>query len=160
MFYTRLSMSQHGEIAKLVNDMPNDYNVLKGDLDEFIKVAENLSKNLAIQETYIRLIKDKMGEMDKSKAQLDANQESRLRNYLLMSKGKRLSIVTFVKEEPMYDDGYFDEYERDPVIKIKNECEHELIITTLLDQAFNICREVLGEPVTSMGNVKGSWIVR
>jgi len=155
-----LSMSEHREIANSVNNMENNYNVLKSELDEFTKVAENLSKALETQQAYIRLIKAKMGEMDKSNAQLEANQESRLRNFLLMSKGKRLSIVTFVNEDPTYDDGYFDEYERDPVIKIKNECEHELIITTLLDQAFNICRQVLGEPVTSMGNVKGSWIVR
>jgi hypothetical protein len=155
-----LSMSEHREIANSVNNMENNYNVLKSELDEFTKVAENLSKALETQQAYIRLIKAKMGEMDKSNAQLEANQESRLRNFLLMSKGKRLSIVTFVNEDPTYADGYFDEYERDPVIKIKNECEHELIITTLLDQAFNICRQVLGEPVTSMGNVKGSWIVR
>jgi len=151
-------MSEHREIANSVNNMENDYNVLKSELDEFTKVAENLSKTLETQQTYIRLIKAKMDEMDKSKAQLDAKQESRLRNFLLMSKGKRLSIVTFVNEDPRYDDGYYDEYDRDPVIKIKDECEHELIITTLLDQAFNICCEVLGEPVTSIGNVKGSWI--
>ena len=152
-----LSMSEHREISAIVNDMPNDYNVLKSELEDFTKVAENLSKALETQQTYIRLIKAKMGEMDKSKAQLDAKQESRLRNFLLMSKGKRLSIVTFVNEDPTYDDGYYDEYDRDPVIKIKDECEHELIITTLLDQAFNICREVLGEP-NAIGNAKGSWI--
>ena len=155
-----LSMSEHREIVKSVNNMENDYNVLKSELDEFTKVAENLSKTLETQQTYIRLIKAKMDEMDKSKAQLDATQESRLRNFLLMSKGKRLSIVTFVNEDPTYDDGYYDEYDRDPVIQIKDACSHELVITTLSNQAFDICREVLGEPVTSMGNVKGSWIVR
>jgi hypothetical protein len=153
-----LSMSEHREIVKSVNNMENDYNVLKSELEEFTKVAENLAHNLAKQEAYIHLIKVKIDELDKSKIALDAIQECRLRNYLDMAKGKRLSMVTFIKEEPMYEDGYFDEYEQDPVIMIKDACSHETIITSLSKHAFDICREVLGEPLQNQSN--RTWILR
>ena len=147
-------MSEHREISAIVNDMPSDYAALKGDLEEFNKIAENLARNLAVQETYIRLIKCKIDEMDKSKIDLDEMQEDNLRKALERVKAASLRIVSFIKEEPNYDDGCYEEYERDPVIKIKDECVHETSITTLSNHAFNICREVLGEPVN------GRWILR
>ena len=150
----RLSMSEHREISAIVNDMPSDYAALKGDLEEFNKIAENLARNLAVQETYIRLIKCKIDEMDKSKIDLDEMQEDNLRKALERVKAASLRIVSFIKEEPNYDDGCYEEYERDPVIKIKDECAHETSITSLSNHAFNICRELLGEPVN------GRWILR
>ena len=150
----RLSMSEDREIYAIVNDMPNDYTVLKGDLEEFKKIAENLARNLAVQETYIRLIKSKIDEMDKSKIDLDEKQEANLRKALERVKAASLRIVSFIKEDPRYDDGYYEDYEREPIIKIKDECVHETSITTLSNHAFNICREVLGEPVN------GRWILR
>jgi hypothetical protein len=150
----RLSMSEHREISAIVNDMPNDYAALKGDLEEFNKIAENLARNLAVQETYIRLIKSKIDEMDKSKIELDEMQEADLRKALERVKAASLRIVSFIKEEPIYDDGCYEEYQRDPIIKIKDECAHETSITTLSNHAFNICRELLGEPVN------GRWILR
>ena len=147
-------MSEHREISAIVNDMPSDYAALKGDLEEFNKIAENLARNLAVQETYIRLIKSKIDEMDKSKIELDEMQEADLRKALERVKAASLRIVSFIKEEPIYDDGYYEEYQRDPIIKIKDECAHETSITTLSNHAFNICRELLGEPVN------GRWILR
>ena len=147
-------MSEHREISAIVNDMPSDYAALKGDLEEFNKIAENLARNLAVQETYIRLIKCKIDEMDKSKIDLDEMQEDNLRKALERVKAASLRIVSFIKEEPNYDDGCYEEYERDPVIKIKDECAHETSITSLSNHAFNICRELLGEPVN------GRWILR
>ena len=91
--------------------------------------------------------------MDKSKINLDEKQEGNLRK-ALETKAGSLRIVTFIKEEPNYDDGYYEDYEREPIIKIKDECAHETSITTLSNHAFNICREVLGEPVN------GRWILR
>jgi len=155
--YQMLSIREQREIASIVNDMPNDYNLLKEDLDGFIKVAERLSNSLATQEAYIRLIKAKMADMDKSTLRLDANQECKLRSFLLVAKVKLLSI-TFVNDEPAYDDDYYDEYDRDTVIKIKDVCAHEAVITTLSNQAFNICREALGEPIY-LGH-KRTWILR
>ena len=147
-------MSEHREISAIVNDMPNDYAALKGDLEEFNKIAENLARNLAVQETYIRLIKSKIDEMDKSKIELDEMQEADLRKALERVKAASLRIVSFIKEEPIYDDGCYEEYQRDPIIKIKDECAHETSITSLSNHAFNICRELLGEPVN------GRWILR
>ena len=146
-------MSEDREIYAIVDDMPNDYAVLKDNLEKFKKIAENLARNLAVQETYIRLIKSKIDEMDKSKIDLDKKQEANLRKALEKKVGT-LRIVSFIKEEPTYDDGYYEDYEREPIIKIKDECEHETRITTLSNHAFNICREVLGEPVN------GRWILR
>jgi hypothetical protein len=147
-------MSEHREISAIVNDMPSDYAALKGDLEDFKKVAENLARNLAVQETYIRLIKTKIDEMDKSKIDLDEMQEDNLRKALERVKAASLRIISFMKEEPIYDDGCYEEYERDPVIKVKDECAHETSITSLSNHAFNICRELLGEPVN------GRWILR
>lgn len=148
-------MSEHRQISAIVNDMPNDYTVLKDDLEEFTKVAENLAHNLAVQETYIRLIKTKIDEMDKSKINLDEKQEARLINFLDGAKQMHFKIVRFIKEEPLYD-SYDDE--QDPIIKIKDVCTHETSITTLSIHAFNICCEVLGEPLQNQGN--RTWILR
>lgn len=153
-----LSMSEYRQISAIVNDMPSDYAALKGDLEDFKKVAENLAHNLAVQETYIRLIKTKIDEMDKSKINLDEKQEARLINFLDGAKQMHFKIVRFIKEEPIYDDGFYEECERDPIIKIKDECTHETSITTLSIHAFNICREVLGEPLQNQGD--RTWILR
>lgn len=153
-----ISMSEHREISEIVNNMPNDYAMLNAKVEELTNLSNELTRSLATQHAYIHLINVKIDEMDKSKIYLDEKQEANLRKVLERVKAGSLKIVSFIKEEPMYDDGYYEDYEREAIIKIKDECVHETCITTLSNHAFNICCEVLGEPLQNKANT--TWIIR
>jgi len=157
-----LSMSEHREISVIVNDMPNDYNVLKSELEDFAKVADNLSKALETQQTYIRLIKAKMGEMDKN-SRLDQEHEYDLRNYLARMPTTEYHDVKFYTSMERFLDG--SAYNDDAILKIFGKCEHETSIASPLTHTFDICCEIMGLPHSkdlyeSGEMISASWNLR
>ena len=142
-----------------------DYASLKAKEEEIRAKREKLSAECEKYQQEIYAIQRQMKQLDYTQVRLDSSQEHILRNILNYKKSIEFCKLKFYKcEACLFDryDAHQTVHHNDSIINIQSLCEHEALIATLSDHAFEVCCEVLGEPkkYDKFESITYTWILR
>ena len=139
-----------------------DYEALKAKEEELQKKCTTLQQELDSYSHMKYAIQRQMKQLDYTQVPLNSSQESTLRNILNYKNSIEFCKLKFYKCEACVFDRYSSNetvHHNDSIINIQSLCEHDTLIATLSDHAFNICCEVLGQPHGN-GDSMYTWILR
>jgi chromosome segregation ATPase len=139
-----------------------DYEALKAKEEELKKKCTTLQQELDSYQHMVYDVQRKMKQLDYTQVRLDSSQENILRNILNYTKSIEFCKLKFCKDDASRYDRYDSNqtvHHNDSIINIQSLCDHETLIATLSDHAFEICCEVLGQPHGN-GDSIYTWLLR